>query len=207
MASPTEIFLLMARFSWTLHRNLLAVAAGSALRGHLAQGRVLCALALGTCGWHLAEVGLWQFHQHPASYSHKVSAVPQEGEGQDIGPRDGDNRPLPSSESLCSCIPQANLRAIISSEQRVAQLMSSIDEALAEVARVEETLQVCDELLGSVKQQMDHIHRENSLLHRIASNRARLMDEILFLTVRGFTRTSISSWRICWEKLPGNFKR
>ncbi|XP_068871062.1 exocyst complex component 1-like [Aphelocoma coerulescens] len=77
---------------------------------------------------------------------------------------------------------EANLRAIISSEQQVTQLMSSIDEALAEVARVEETLQVYDELLGSVKQQMDHIHRENSLLHRMASNRARLMDEILFLT-------------------------
>ncbi|XP_059680572.1 exocyst complex component 1 [Gavia stellata] len=77
---------------------------------------------------------------------------------------------------------EANLRAIISSEKQVTQLMSSIDEALAEVARVEETLQICDELLGSVKQQMDHIYRENSLLHRIVSNKTRLMDEILFLT-------------------------
>ncbi|XP_042663264.1 exocyst complex component 1 isoform X3 [Tyto alba] len=77
---------------------------------------------------------------------------------------------------------EANLRAIISSEKQVMQLMSSIDEALAEVARVEETLQIYDELLGSVKQQMDHIHQENSLLHRIVSNKTRLMDEILFLT-------------------------
>ncbi|XP_009987377.1 PREDICTED: exocyst complex component 1-like [Tauraco erythrolophus] len=77
---------------------------------------------------------------------------------------------------------EANLRAIISSEKQVTQLMSSIDEALVEVARVEETLQIYDELLGSVKQQMDHIHRENSLLHRIVSNKTRLMDEILFLT-------------------------
>ncbi|PKU35624.1 exocyst complex component 1-like [Limosa lapponica baueri] len=77
---------------------------------------------------------------------------------------------------------QANLRAIISPEKQVTQLMSSIDEALAEVARVEETLQIYDELLGSVKQQMDHIHRENSLLHRIVSNKTKLMDEILFLT-------------------------
>ncbi|XP_017670054.1 PREDICTED: exocyst complex component 1-like [Lepidothrix coronata] len=79
---------------------------------------------------------------------------------------------------------EANLRAIISSEQQVTQLMSSIDEALAEVARVEETLQVYDELLGSVKQQMDHIHRENSLLQRMVSNRSKLMDELLFLTTR-----------------------
>ncbi|XP_010159340.1 PREDICTED: exocyst complex component 1-like [Eurypyga helias] len=77
---------------------------------------------------------------------------------------------------------EANLRAIISSEKQVTQLMSSIDEALAEVARVEEILQIYDELLGSVKQQMDHIHHENSLLHRIVSNKTRLMDEILFLT-------------------------
>ncbi|XP_056347186.1 exocyst complex component 1-like [Oenanthe melanoleuca] len=77
---------------------------------------------------------------------------------------------------------EANLRAIISSEQQVTQLMSSIDEALAEVGRVEQTLQVCDELLGSVKQQMDHIQGENALLHRVASNRARLMEEMLFLT-------------------------
>ncbi|KAM8987633.1 exocyst complex component 1-like isoform 2-T2 [Ara ararauna] len=79
---------------------------------------------------------------------------------------------------------EANLRAIISSEKQVTQLMSNIDEALAEVARVEETLQIYDELLGSVKQQMDHIHRENSLLHRIVSNKTRLMDEILFLTTQ-----------------------
>ncbi|RLV98417.1 hypothetical protein DV515_00010742 [Chloebia gouldiae] len=77
---------------------------------------------------------------------------------------------------------EANLRAIISSEQQVAQLMSSLDEALAEVGRVEETLRVCDELLEGVRQQMEHIHRESSLLHRLASNRTRLMDEILFLT-------------------------
>nr|XP_041572138.1 exocyst complex component 1 isoform X1 [Taeniopygia guttata]XP_041572139.1 exocyst complex component 1 isoform X1 [Taeniopygia guttata] len=77
---------------------------------------------------------------------------------------------------------EANLRAIISSEQQLAQLMSALDEALAEVGRVEETLRVCDELLEGVRQQMEHIHRESSLLHHLASNRTRLMDEILFLT-------------------------
>lgn len=61
--------------------------------------------------------------------------------------------------------------------------MGSIDEALAEVAKVEETLQVYDELLGSVKQQMDHIQQGNSLLHQIDSNHEKLMSEILFLTV------------------------
>ncbi|KAI1234655.1 Exocyst complex component 1, partial [Lamprotornis superbus] len=79
---------------------------------------------------------------------------------------------------------EANLRAIISSEQQVTQLMSCIEEALAEVARVEQTLQVCDELLGSVKEQMDHIQQENALLHRVASNRTRLMEELVFLTTR-----------------------
>lgn len=78
---------------------------------------------------------------------------------------------------------------MISSEKQMTQLMSSIDEALAEVARVEETLEICDELLGSMKQQMDHIHQENSLLDRIVSNKTRLMDEILFLTVHEFAKT------------------
>lgn len=96
--------------------------------------------------------------------------------------------PYNSAEALCFSVSQANLRAIISSEKQVTQLMSCIDEALAEVARVEETLRIYDELLGSVKQQMDHIHRENSLLHRIVSNKTRLMDEILFLTVCGFAK-------------------
>lgn len=96
--------------------------------------------------------------------------------------------PWHCAEALCFSVSQANLRAIISSEKQVTKLMSSIDEALAEVARVEETLQVYDELLGSVKQQMDHIHQENSLLHHILSNKTKLMDEILFLTVCGFAK-------------------
>ncbi|XP_030919294.1 exocyst complex component 1-like, partial [Geospiza fortis] len=77
---------------------------------------------------------------------------------------------------------EANLRAILSSEQQLAQLMGTLDEALAEVGRLEETLQVCEELLGAVRQQMDHIHQESSLLQRLASNRSRLMDELLLLT-------------------------
>ncbi|CAM2120234.1 unnamed protein product [Caretta caretta] len=77
---------------------------------------------------------------------------------------------------------ETNLQAIISSEKQVTLLMGSIDEALAEVAKVEETLQVYDELLGSVKQQMDHIQQGNSLLHQIDSNHEKLMSEILFLT-------------------------
>uniref|UniRef100_A0A8C3SMW6 Exocyst complex component Sec3 PIP2-binding N-terminal domain-containing protein n=1 Tax=Chelydra serpentina TaxID=8475 RepID=A0A8C3SMW6_CHESE len=77
---------------------------------------------------------------------------------------------------------EANLQAIISSEKQVTLLMGSIDEALEEVAKVEETLQVYNELLGSVKQQMDHIQQGNSLLHQIDSNHEKLMSEILFLT-------------------------
>uniref|UniRef100_A0A8C8RI36 Exocyst complex component Sec3 PIP2-binding N-terminal domain-containing protein n=1 Tax=Pelusios castaneus TaxID=367368 RepID=A0A8C8RI36_9SAUR len=77
---------------------------------------------------------------------------------------------------------ETNLQAIISSEKQVTLLMGAIDEALAEVAKVEETLQVYDELLGSVKQQMDHIQQGNSLLHQIDSNHEKLMGEILFLT-------------------------
>ncbi|XP_074407713.1 exocyst complex component 1-like [Zonotrichia albicollis] len=79
---------------------------------------------------------------------------------------------------------EANLHAILSSEQQLAQLMGTLDEALAEVGRLEQSLQVCEELLGAVRQRMDHIHQESSLLQRLASNRSRLMDEILLLTTQ-----------------------
>ncbi|KAM3662713.1 exocyst complex component 1-like [Ammospiza maritima maritima] len=88
---------------------------------------------------------------------------------------------------------EANLQAILSSEQQLAQLMGALDEALAEVGRLEQSLQVCEELLGTVRHRMDHIHQESSLLQRLASNRSRLMDEILLLTVRGLAGTLIFS--------------
>ncbi|XP_057888833.1 exocyst complex component 1-like [Melospiza georgiana] len=79
---------------------------------------------------------------------------------------------------------EANLQAILSSEQQLAQLMGALDEALAEVGRLEQSLQVCEELLGAVRHRMDHIHQESSLLQCLASNRSRLMDEILLLTTQ-----------------------
>ncbi|XP_028923582.1 exocyst complex component 1-like isoform X3 [Ornithorhynchus anatinus] len=76
---------------------------------------------------------------------------------------------------------EANLQSVISSEQQVAQLVGFIDEALEEVADVEETLQIYEKLLGTMKQQMDHIQRRNSFLQLIDTNQEKLMNEILFL--------------------------
>ncbi|XP_028923581.1 exocyst complex component 1-like isoform X2 [Ornithorhynchus anatinus] len=66
-------------------------------------------------------------------------------------------------------------------DEQVAQLVGFIDEALEEVADVEETLQIYEKLLGTMKQQMDHIQRRNSFLQLIDTNQEKLMNEILFL--------------------------
>ncbi|XP_038604389.1 exocyst complex component 1-like [Tachyglossus aculeatus] len=76
---------------------------------------------------------------------------------------------------------EANLQSVISSEHQVAQLMGFIDEALEEVAGVEETLQVYEKLLGTMKEQMDHIQQRNSFLQLIDTNQEKLKNEILFL--------------------------
>ncbi|KAF2978748.1 hypothetical protein EK904_007653, partial [Melospiza melodia maxima] len=55
--------------------------------------------------------------------------------------------------ALNPCAP-ANLQAILSSEQQLAQLMGALDEALAEVGRLEQSLQVCEELLGAGNSQV-----------------------------------------------------
>ncbi|XP_029463838.1 exocyst complex component 1-like [Rhinatrema bivittatum] len=77
---------------------------------------------------------------------------------------------------------EENLRTIISSEEQVTLLMVSMEEALAEVCRVEKSLEVHVNMLGSVKQQMDHIQKGNSLLQLIDSNQQKLMLEVYFLT-------------------------
>ncbi|XP_078520174.1 exocyst complex component 1-like isoform X3 [Lissotriton helveticus] len=76
---------------------------------------------------------------------------------------------------------EANLQCIISSEQQVALVMEALDEAVEETARMEETLKVHEQMLQTVKEQMDHIHEGNSLLQRIDTNHQKLTDELLFI--------------------------
>ncbi|XP_069502744.1 exocyst complex component 1-like [Ambystoma mexicanum] len=76
---------------------------------------------------------------------------------------------------------EANLQCIISSEQQVALVMQALDEGLDEAGHMEESLNVFDRLLQSVKEQMDDIHEGNSMLQLIDANRQKLTDEILFV--------------------------
>ncbi|XP_048400001.1 exocyst complex component 1-like isoform X1 [Stegostoma tigrinum] len=76
---------------------------------------------------------------------------------------------------------EANIRSIIVSEKQVTEMMELIDVALVEVKNIEQTLQTYEELLQSVKEQMDHIHQSNYQLQVIDCNQQKLLEEVIFL--------------------------
>lgn len=73
--------------------------------------------------------------------------------------------------------------AIMESEKQVSQLVQLIDEGLMEVLCLENTLRVHDELLRSVKEQMDSIHKSNYWLQVIDNNQKKLQREVTYLAV------------------------
>ncbi|XP_058845185.1 exocyst complex component 1-like isoform X1 [Acipenser ruthenus] len=76
---------------------------------------------------------------------------------------------------------KANIMAIMESEKQVSQLVQLIDEGLMEVLCLENTLRVHDELLRSVKEQMDSIHKSNYWLQVIDNNQKKLQREVTYL--------------------------
>ncbi|XP_007889731.1 exocyst complex component 1 [Callorhinchus milii] len=76
---------------------------------------------------------------------------------------------------------EENIRSIIVSEKQVTEMMELIDMGLVEVNHIENTLQTYEELLQSVKEQMDHIHQSNYLLQVIDSNQQKLLEQVTFL--------------------------
>ncbi|GCC18123.1 hypothetical protein chiPu_0017809 [Chiloscyllium punctatum] len=76
---------------------------------------------------------------------------------------------------------EENIRSIIVSEKQVTEMMELIDVALVEVKSIEQTLQTYEELLQSVKEQMDHIHQSNYQLQVIDCNQQKLLEEVIFL--------------------------
>ncbi|XP_064190064.1 exocyst complex component 1 isoform X1 [Anguilla rostrata] len=75
----------------------------------------------------------------------------------------------------------ANIQSIMASEKQVNTLMQLLDEALAEVDTIEGKLSSYEEMLQSVKEQMDHISQSNHLLQLSSTNNLRLLDDITFL--------------------------
>lgn len=62
--------------------------------------------------------------------------------------------------------------------------MFLLDKALGEVDTIEGKLSSYEEMLQSVKQQMDQISQSNHLIQISNSNNGKLLDEIQFLVVR-----------------------
>lgn len=72
----------------------------------------------------------------------------------------------------------------MASEKQVNILMQLLDEALGEVDAIEGKLLSYEEMLQSVKEQMDQISQSNRLIQISKTNNGKLLDEIQFLVVR-----------------------
>ncbi|XP_072294347.1 exocyst complex component 1 isoform X3 [Eucyclogobius newberryi] len=75
----------------------------------------------------------------------------------------------------------ANIHSIMASEKQVNILMQLLDEALTEVDTIEGKLSSYEEMLQSVKDQMDQISQSNRLIQISNTNNGKLLDEIQFL--------------------------
>ncbi|XP_038572425.1 exocyst complex component 1-like isoform X2 [Micropterus salmoides] len=75
----------------------------------------------------------------------------------------------------------ANIQSIMASEKQVNILMQLLDEALGEVDTIEGKLSSYEEMLQSVKDQMDQISQSNRLIQISNTNNGKLLDEIQFL--------------------------
>ncbi|XP_070816115.1 exocyst complex component 1 isoform X1 [Chaetodon trifascialis] len=75
----------------------------------------------------------------------------------------------------------ANIQSIMASEKQVNILMQLLDEALGEVDTIEGKLSSYEEMLQSVKEQMDQISQSNRLIQISNTNNSKLLDEIQFL--------------------------
>ncbi|XP_016094690.1 exocyst complex component 1-like isoform X2 [Sinocyclocheilus grahami] len=75
----------------------------------------------------------------------------------------------------------ANIQSIMASEKQVNILMQLLDQALAEVDNIEGKLLSYEEMLQSVKEQMDQISQSNHLIQISNTNNGKLLDEIQFL--------------------------
>ncbi|OCT96862.1 hypothetical protein XELAEV_18009078mg [Xenopus laevis] len=75
----------------------------------------------------------------------------------------------------------ANIQSIMASEKQVNILMQLLDEALKEVDQIEGKLSSYEEMLQSVKEQMDQISESNHLIELSKTNGDTLLGEIEFL--------------------------
>ncbi|XP_071201941.1 exocyst complex component 1-like isoform X1 [Salvelinus alpinus] len=75
----------------------------------------------------------------------------------------------------------ANIHSIMASEKQVNILMQLLDEALSEVDTIKGKMSSYEEMLQSVKEQMDQISQSNRLIQISNTNNGKLLDEIQFL--------------------------
>ncbi|TSN30197.1 Exocyst complex component 1 [Bagarius yarrelli] len=101
----------------------------------------------------------------------------------------------------------ANIQSIMASEKQVNILMQLLDEALSEVDAIEGKLLSYEEMLQSVKEQMDQISQSNRLIQISKTNNGKLLDEIQFLVFNHFSHFKMTIpqfYRSSCLSLPGH---
>lgn len=91
----------------------------------------------------------------------------------------------------------------MASEKQVNILMQLLDEALGEVDTIEGKLSSYEEMLQSVKEQMDQISQSNRLIQISNTNNGKLLDEIQFLVVRNFNQSVMTRSKLSTKDYDG----
>ncbi|XP_013397565.1 exocyst complex component 1 isoform X1 [Lingula anatina] len=77
-----------------------------------------------------------------------------------------------------SVLDGANIHSIMGSEDQVVQLMKLLDDGVRETTKLETKLNRYDELLASVKEQMESMRDKDTLIHIQNKNHQSLIDEL-----------------------------
>jgi hypothetical protein len=89
---------------------------------------------------------------------------------------------------------QENVHSVLASEQRVTQLMNSIDAAIIEASIVEARLAAYDEALGRIREVMARVGQKNQAIHTANNNARLLLDQLNLVIVS--KRSCVNALRI-----------
>lgn len=95
-----------------------------------------------------------------------------------------------------------NVYSVLASEQRVTQLMNSIDAAIIEASIVEARLATYDEALGRIREVMARVGQKNQAIHT-ANNNARLLLDQLNLVISQLDISPTHQRTLNEAELPG----
>lgn len=81
-------------------------------------------------------------------------------------------------------IVQENLQSILSSEQKVSELINQLDFAINEVENLESQLDSYDEVLSHVRNTIEKMEQKNILIQIVNKNNDKLLSQLEKVVVR-----------------------